>query len=94
MDESNPKSGYNTRMSVDEPEIEVLDLLGLKCPLPALYARRALERALPGATVAVICDDPLAAVDLPHMCRTEGFAVVSITKDGAMVRAVLQRPAA
>jgi len=80
-------------MGVNKAEIEVLDLTGLKCPLPALYARRALERVAPGAAIAVVSDDPMAAVDLPHMCTTEGYVVVSSERTDGTVRMVLQRPA-
>ena len=57
---------------------ETLDLRGLKCPLPALLARKALARLAPGAVVTVFADDPLAAVDIPHMCHGEGHALDSV----------------
>jgi tRNA 2-thiouridine synthesizing protein A len=79
-------------MAVNKAEIEVLDLRGLKCPLPALYARRALERSAPGTTITVLSDDPLAGVDLPHMCRTEGYVVVRSTRESDGLRISLQRP--
>jgi tRNA 2-thiouridine synthesizing protein A len=69
-----------------------LDLRGLKCPLPALFARRALARALPGATIEVIADDPLAPIDLPHMCAQEGYEVVKQTREGDCLRMVLRKP--
>jgi len=72
---------------------EVLDLRGLKCPLPALFAKRALERADKGAEIEVVTDDPLAAIDVPHMCRQEGFATVSLQRDGDLTRMVLRRDA-
>ena len=75
-----------------ETAAEVLDLRGLKCPLPALLAKRALARAEPGATFDVIADDPLAAIDIAHMCAQESFDVVSTRRDGALVRCVLRRP--
>ena len=61
-------------------EEETLDLRGLKCPLPALLARKALGRAVPGAVLRVLADDPLAVVDVPHMCHAEGHAVEAVTK--------------
>ena len=62
---------------------ETLDLRGLKCPLPALLAKKALARLAPGAVVTVFADDPLAAVDIPHMCHGEGHAVESVgSRDG------------
>lgn len=70
----------------------ILDLRGLKCPLPALFARRALTRATAGAAVEVLTDDPMAWVDVPHMCRQEGFEVVSVERDGDSARMVLKAP--
>ncbi len=69
---------------------DALDLRGLKCPLPALMARRALARLPPGARLAVVADDPLAAVDIPHMCHHEGHAVESVARDGARTDLVLR----
>ena len=73
---------------------EVLDLRGLKCPLPALFAKRALLRANPGASIKVITDDPLAAVDIPHMCAQEAFDVVASRHEAQLVRFTLRRPSA
>jgi tRNA 2-thiouridine synthesizing protein A len=56
-----------------------LDLRALKCPLPALLAKKALASAAPGALVIVLADDPLAVVDIPHMCHGEGHTVEGVT---------------
>ncbi len=61
---------------------ETLDLTGLKCPLPALLAKRAVTRSAHGTIVEVIADDPLAHIDVPHMCRREGFEIVETRRDG------------
>ena len=70
---------------------EVLDLRGLKCPLPALFAKHALSRADAGAEIEVLTDDPMAPIDVPHMCRHEGFEVVTLTRNGHQARMVLRR---
>lgn len=57
---------------------ETLDLRGLKCPLPALMAKKALGRALPGDAITVLADDPMAVVDIPHMCHGEGHDVIAV----------------
>jgi tRNA 2-thiouridine synthesizing protein A len=63
---------------------ETLDLRGLKCPLPALMTKKALARLAPGTALSVLADDPMAAVDIPHMCHGEGHAVEGVTsRDGA-----------
>jgi tRNA 2-thiouridine synthesizing protein A len=62
---------------------EVLDLRGLKCPLPALLAKKALARLSPGAILKVLADDPMSVVDIPHMCHSEGHTVVGMaSRDG------------
>jgi tRNA 2-thiouridine synthesizing protein A len=70
-----------------------LDLRGLKCPLPALLSRRALARAAPGTVIEVWADDPMAPVDVPHMCRDEGYDVVEVIRDKDFARMRLRRPA-
>lgn len=69
-----------------------LDLRGLKCPLPALLSRRALARAEPGAIIEVLVDDPLAPVDVPHMCHVEGFHVLDTIKGATFTRLRLGKP--
>lgn len=72
-------------------EPELLDLRGLKCPLPALMARRHLKRVQAGARVLVLTDDPMAPIDVPHMCRTEGFEVISVERDGDSAQMLLTK---
>jgi tRNA 2-thiouridine synthesizing protein A len=49
-----------------------IDLRGLKCPLPALRARKALSRLPVGAMLVVECTDPLAEIDIPNLVRETG----------------------
>ena len=67
---------------------ETIDLRGLKCPLPALFAKRALERLR--TEIEILTDDPMAPIDVPHMCRQEGFEFVSLERDGDRARMVLR----
>ena len=53
-------------------EPTVIDLRGLKCPLPALRTRKALSRLAPGAVLVVECTDPLAEIDIPNLVRETG----------------------
>lgn len=71
---------------------DTLDLKGLKCPLPALLAKRRLSHAKSGATILVITDDPMAPIDVPFMCRNEGFEVLETLRDGDEARMILKRP--
>jgi tRNA 2-thiouridine synthesizing protein A len=49
-----------------------LDLRGLKCPLPALMARKSLAAMAPGQSIWVLASDPMSVIDIPHMCHQEG----------------------
>lgn len=60
----------------------LLDLRGLKCPLPALHTRRALARAQVGAVIVVECTDPMAAIDIPHLVRQDGHELVAQQRQG------------
>lgn len=77
-----------TDTSVKQP----LDLKGLKCPLPALLAKRALARSAAGTVIAVECDDPLCGIDIPHMCRTENYEVLDVRRHGGLTHLLLRRP--
>ncbi|MBS0470198.1 MAG: sulfurtransferase TusA family protein [Proteobacteria bacterium] len=72
---------------------DVIDLKGLKCPMPALLSRRALARTAPGEEIEVVADDPMAAVDIPHMCHQEGHIVVTQSREGDVSRFRLRRGA-
>ncbi len=66
--------------------MQILDLKGLKCPLPALKARKALKSVVLGGTLQVICTDPMAAIDIPNLIRETGDELVSqAANDGVMV---------
>ena len=68
---------------VENEDADVLDLRGLKCPLPALLARKALAKVAPGTALTVLADDPLAVVDIPHMCHTEGHTMTAAHRAAA-----------
>lgn len=63
-----------------------LDLIGLKCPLPALQTRKALERAAQGTILTVICTDPMAAIDIPHLLAQTGDRLLERSQDGNRLR--------
>lgn len=77
-------------MPKDAPE---LDLRGLRCPLPALRTEKALRRAAAGDRLLVLADDPLAGLDIPHLCRTQGHRLVETTSQGEVRRFLIERAA-
>ncbi len=58
---------------VNAPDTPVLlDLRGLKCPIPALKTRKALQATPAGHRIRVECTDPLAVIDIPHLLGSTG----------------------
>jgi len=58
-----------------------LDLSGLKCPLPVLRTRKVLKSLQPGDRLEVVCTDPLAAIDLPHLILETGDRIEIVKHD-------------
>ena len=58
----------------------ILDLKGLKCPLPALKLRKALAQAEKGARLYVTVTDPMAVIDIPHALNETGDHLIEQTR--------------
>lgn len=63
----------------------MLNLRGLKCPLPALRARKALSGLKTGDMLIAECTDPLTAIDIPNMLRETGDTMVSSGREGEVL---------
>lgn len=55
------------------PADQHLDARGLKCPLPVLKARRALQALAPGQRLEVWANDPAAPKDFASFAQTVGL---------------------
>lgn len=69
----------------------VVDVRGLRCPLPALRATKALNRAPAGDAIVLVADDPLAGVDIPNLVRERGDVLVAVERDGTAFRFRIRR---
>ncbi|QFT29180.1 sulfurtransferase TusA family protein [Roseibium porphyridii] len=58
----------------------LLDLKGLKCPLPVLKTRKALTRLNTGDQLTVLTTDPMAEIDIPHFCQENGHELLAAEK--------------
>ena len=64
---------------------KTINLRGLKCPLPALRARKALAALKPGDVLVAECTDPLSAVDIPNLVNQTGDELVSSAREGEVL---------
>ncbi|MCU0885871.1 MAG: sulfurtransferase TusA family protein [Beijerinckiaceae bacterium] len=72
--------------ALTDDAVLLLDLSGLKCPLPALRTRKALKALASGARLSVISTDPMAAIDIPHLLNETGDALTGQHEaDGKLV---------
>ncbi|MDH7802403.1 sulfurtransferase TusA family protein [Rhizobium sp. AN70] len=61
---------------MSEPADIIFDLRGLKCPLPVLRSRKKLVALKAGDVLTVETTDPLAVIDIAHMCNEDGHMLV------------------
>ena len=71
-----------------------LDLVGLKCPLPALRLRKALLALAPGAVIEARASDPLAIVDIPNTVRELGDRLLAQATEGGVFSFTIEKAAA
>ncbi len=55
---------------------QVLDVRGLRCPLPVLKARKALKRMAPRQVLLVEATDAASVIDFRHFCETTPFELL------------------
>jgi tRNA 2-thiouridine synthesizing protein A len=64
---------------------KILNLRGLKCPLPALRVRKALSGLKTGDLLIAECTDPLTAIDIPNLLQETGDTMVSSAREGEVL---------
>jgi tRNA 2-thiouridine synthesizing protein A len=71
----------------------VLDVQGLKCPLPVLRANRALRTMAPGDRLRVLATDQAAVADFQAYCRETGHALLAWSEDQGIFAFVIRHRA-
>ncbi|MCX5514301.1 hypothetical protein C3941_14595 [Kaistia algarum] len=66
-----------------------LDAIGLACPLPVLKARKILAGMQAGERLLVAASDPMAAIDIPHLCVEDGHRLEKSARHPGMAGAWL-----
>ncbi|RED30561.1 tRNA 2-thiouridine synthesizing protein A [Rhodopseudomonas thermotolerans] len=69
----------------------VLDLTGLKCPLPVLKTRKALPRLQAGDLLEVRCTDPMALIDIPVLIGETGDRLISSGRSDQAIVFVIEK---
>jgi tRNA 2-thiouridine synthesizing protein A len=59
---------------------QVLDCIGLYCPMPVLKTREEMDKLTIGETLEVLADDPAAEEDLKAWAKRTGQRIIEIEK--------------
>jgi len=76
---------------MNDDGVEILDLRGLKCPMPVLKATKAMKSMLPGKLVWLETTDPLAVIDIPAFCNEKGHELVETQEQDGYHRFLVRR---
>ena len=60
----------------------IVDLSGLRCPLPVLRTKKALSQLKVGELLCVYATDPDSEQDIPAFVRQAGHTLEQCRKDG------------
>lgn len=72
----------------------ILNLRGLKCPLPALRTRKALTKLTAGDVLTVECTDPLSEIDIPNLLRETGDEIEHTARNDDVIVFQIRKRAA
>jgi tRNA 2-thiouridine synthesizing protein A len=70
----------------------VLDVKGLRCPMPVMKTKKALKEMPAGGTLEVLATDPGAADDFAVLCEITGNELLESSQNGDLLRFVIRRP--
>jgi tRNA 2-thiouridine synthesizing protein A len=72
-------------------EAVLIDVRGLRCPLPVLKTAKRMQPHPAGTRFVVLASDPLAALDVPHFCSEQGHRLVAQGRDGDELRFEIEK---
>ncbi len=71
----------------------VLDVRGLKCPLPVLRANKAIKSLPAGGVLEIHATDPGTVEDFKAYCETTGHELVESRQEGGVYSFVIRKSA-
>lgn len=67
------------------------DATGLKCPMPVLKARKALDSLEDGNLLVIKADDPAVMTDMPAYCKIAGHKLVMVNSTGSQCEFTIEK---
>lgn len=72
---------------------EVLDCVGLYCPMPIAHTAKKMKEMKPGQVLEVLADDKGIKEDMPNWCKMTGNEFLGIEEDGGIYRVFVRKSA-
>ena len=79
-DSSSPKRGN-----------QILDCIGLYCPMPVIRTKQEIDKLAIGETLEVLADDPAAEEDLKAWAKRTGQKILEIEKTTEGLRFLIKK---
>lgn len=70
---------------------QMLDCIGLYCPMPVLKTREKMDEIAIGEILEVLADDPAAEPDLKAWAKRTGQKVLKIDKTSEGLRILIEK---
>ena len=68
-----------------------LDVKGLRCPLPVIKTRMALNEMAAGDVVTVMATDPASNIDIRHLCNITGHELMDASEEDGVLTFVIRK---
>lgn len=78
-------------MNVPVEADEILDTVGLYCPVPILKTAERIRRMEAGRTLGILSDDRVILVDMPAWCRSMGHDYLGYRQEGEEYRLFVRK---
>lgn len=78
-------------MDVTETPANVLDCIGLQCPLPVIKTAQAVKALETGQVLEILATDPGVEPDMRAWTNRTGNELIEIRKDGDVFHVLVRR---
>lgn len=73
---------------------EVLDCLGLYCPMPIVETSRKIKEMEEGEILEIVADDPGIKQDMPSWCAKTGHEFLGVVEEGGELHVFVRKKGA
>jgi len=78
-------------MNVPVKADEVLDAVGLYCPVPIIKTAERIRKMTTGGILEIVSDDRVILVDMPAWCRSTGHEYLGYARAGREYRLFVKK---